>query len=223
MMKKRIETDSVLFSWLIPFCTDIMNKYRVGADGRTAYERITGHKCRHQVIGFAEAVDFILEPDKRNMHKGDSRVMKGIFLGYEWRTTEYLVGNAEGMFKCRTVGRRAEEAGYDPECGGYLKIPYDEYVMKGARTTPVVVPGQARSPDDDPPVPVRGREFVPRRIYTRTSDYEKHGYTEGCKGCVWIRNQLGPRTGHSEACRERDSSRRYLRMLVTTGRRKLAK
>ena len=72
LMKRRIEIDSVLFSWLIPFCTDVVNKYRVGADGRTSYEIITGHKCKHQVIGFAEAVDFILEPNKQNMHKGDT-------------------------------------------------------------------------------------------------------------------------------------------------------
>ena len=91
MMKKRIEIDGVLFSWFVPICADIMNKYKVRSDGRTAYERITGHKCRQQVIGFAECVDFILETDKTNMHKGDSRVKKGIFLGYIWRSTEYIV------------------------------------------------------------------------------------------------------------------------------------
>ena len=130
---RRIEVDGVLFSWLIPFCTQIMNKYRVGPDGRTAYERITGHKNRHQVIGFAEAVDFILEPSKQHIHKADSRLMNGIFLGYEWRTTEYIVGTAEGVFKCRTIRRQAEEVAYDPECMDYLTIPYDEYVLKGAR------------------------------------------------------------------------------------------
>ena len=39
--KKWIEVDSVLFNWFIPYITDTMNKYRVGADGRTAYERMT--------------------------------------------------------------------------------------------------------------------------------------------------------------------------------------
>ena len=71
-LKRRIVIDGVLFSWLVPFCAEIMNKYKVGADGRTAYEKITGHKCRHQVVGFAEAVDFILETDKKNVHKADS-------------------------------------------------------------------------------------------------------------------------------------------------------
>ena len=82
--------------------------------GRTAYERIAGHKCKHMVCGFAESIDFILEPDKSNMHKGNSRVMRGTFLGYKWRSTEYLVRNTDGIFKCRTVRRRAAEVACDP-------------------------------------------------------------------------------------------------------------
>ena len=44
---------------------------------------------------------------------------------------------------------------------------------------------------------------MPRRMYTRAGDYETHGYTEGCRICVWLRNQLGPIVGHSEVCRTR--------------------
>ena len=44
-------------------------KYKVRSDGRTAYERITGHKARQQAIGVAESVDFILESNKKNMHR----------------------------------------------------------------------------------------------------------------------------------------------------------
>ena len=167
MFKQRIEINSVLFSWLVPFCAEIMNKFKIGSDGRTSYERITGHKCRHQVIGFAESVDFILETNKNNIHKADSRVMNGIFLGYEWRSTEYIVGTADGIFKCRTVRRKAEEIAYDVNCFDFLKIPYDDYVLKGAKTTSTVTFG-ARSPAEPDPVPVRGREFIPRRIYTNT-------------------------------------------------------
>ena len=51
---KRIEVDGVLFTWLIPYVTEIINHFRVGQDGRTAYERITEHRCRHFAIGFGE-------------------------------------------------------------------------------------------------------------------------------------------------------------------------
>ena len=61
MMKKRIEVDSVLFSWFVPFCADILNQFRVGSDRRTAYEKITEHKCKSVIVGFSESVDSILE------------------------------------------------------------------------------------------------------------------------------------------------------------------
>ena len=113
--------------------TDTINKYKVGSDGLIAYERITGHKCRHFVLGFAETVDYILETDKNQQFKADSRVGTGVFLGYVWRSTEYLIDTTEGIFRCRTVKRRAEEIAYDASCFDFLKTNYDEYILKGAR------------------------------------------------------------------------------------------
>ena len=68
----RIAPGSALFSWLIPYSADILNKFRVGADGRTAYERITSHACKVAQVGFAEVVDFKLETDKNNRRKAES-------------------------------------------------------------------------------------------------------------------------------------------------------
>ena len=97
-LKKKIEVDSVLYSWLVPFCSDIMNKFRVGSDGRIAYEKITEHNCKNIVIGFGESIDYILETDKGSMHKADSCVHQGIFSRCVWRSIECSVGTREGMF-----------------------------------------------------------------------------------------------------------------------------
>ena len=121
-----------------PHCADIMNRFRVGRDGRSAYESITEHKCKSMIVGFGESADYILETDKGAMNKADSRVHQGIFLGYAWRSTECLVGTRDGVFKCRTVKRRPEELAYDPECTSYLKTFYDDYVMSGAKTAPAM-------------------------------------------------------------------------------------
>ena len=51
-----------------------MNKFQVGSYGKTAYANITAHKCKHFIIGFGEVVGYILETDKSNIHKADSRV-----------------------------------------------------------------------------------------------------------------------------------------------------
>ena len=63
------------------FVADVINKFRVGSDGRTAYERITSHQCKVAQVGFGEVVDFALETDKNNRRTADSRGGVGIFLG----------------------------------------------------------------------------------------------------------------------------------------------
>ena len=140
-----------------------MNKFRVGSDGRTAYEKTTQHKCRTLIIGFGESVDYILETDKVAMHKADSRVHQGIVLGYSWRSTECLAGTRDRRYKCRTIKRRAEEDVYDPECTEYLNIFYDDYVMKGAKTAPAAGSTRPGAQEGNWPVPMRGREFVQGR------------------------------------------------------------
>jgi hypothetical protein len=76
---KCVEPGGVLFSWLIRVCAYILNKFRVGADGRTAYERITAHKCKVAQIGFCEVVDFKLETDRNKRLKADSDSARGFF------------------------------------------------------------------------------------------------------------------------------------------------
>ena len=85
--------------------------------------------------------------------------------------------------------RRAEEIAYGPECMDYIKVSYDDDTLEGARTTPIVKFAQRGG--EIGPVPLRGREHVPRRMYAKPADFLKHGYTEGCKGCTWLQNQLG--------------------------------
>ena len=48
---------------------------------------------------------------------------------------------------------------------------------------------------------VTGCQEMPRRLYVKTVDSEKHGYTTVCSGCMSLRLG-GPRTGHSEVCRQ---------------------
>ena len=177
-----------------------MNKYKVGTDGRTACERITGHKCRHFVLGFAETVDYILETEKGKQFKADSRVGVGVFIGYVWRTTEYLVGTKDWIFRCRTIRRRAEEICDDASFFDFLKVSYDECIMAGTKTKLHVTAPVGIEQSD---IPTRGRDFFPRGLYMRPTDYARFGYTQGCRGCTWQQNKVGPRPGHTEACRAR--------------------
>ena len=103
-------------------CDDILNKFRVGADGHTAYERITSHACKVAQIGFAEVVDFKLETDKNNRNKADSEFNEGVFLGYAWRSTEYLIASKGAIYKCRTVRRRADDIAFNVALIDHLEV-----------------------------------------------------------------------------------------------------
>ena len=75
--------------------------------------------------------------------------------------------------------------------------------MTGTKTAPAAGMTLPGAPAVHGPVPTRGREFVPRRIYIKPGDFEKNGYTKGCRGCTWLVNKLGPRVNHSYGCRIR--------------------
>ena len=45
-------------TWLIQHAADCLNKYQVGEDGKTAYERQRGRKCRTEVLPFGERVHY---------------------------------------------------------------------------------------------------------------------------------------------------------------------
>jgi hypothetical protein len=155
---KSIEPGSALLTWLIPFCANILNKFRIGSDGR----RITSHACKVAQIGFAEIVDFKLETDKNNRLKADSEFNVCILLGYAWRSTEYLVASNGVVSKCRTVRRRADDVAYDAEMINELSVRYDEYTLKGAKTSLHVSFPKGAGGVAPAPIPTRGLGIVPR-------------------------------------------------------------
>ena len=138
---------------------------------------------------------------------GEGQAVQSRFPRRRWRvpqlclrTTEYLAGTKDEIFRCRTIKSRAEQICYDASCFDFLKVSYDEYIMKGAKTqlhvtAPVGIEQAA--------IPTRGRDFIPRRLCIRPTDYARFGYTQGCRSCVWQQHEIGPRPGHTEACRTR--------------------
>ena len=48
------------------------------------------------------------------------------------------MGTADGIFQCRPVGRRTEREAYDAKFIEALTIKYDDYVLKGARSSHAV-------------------------------------------------------------------------------------
>lgn len=85
---KMVPTDHLLFGWLVVWTSELLLKYQVRQDGRTAYEAMTKHRCNHQAIAFGEKVQFKLATDKNKRHKGQVFDWKqGVIVGIITRST----------------------------------------------------------------------------------------------------------------------------------------
>ena len=76
----------------------------MGADGKTAYERLKGKKSLLPGLQFGERVLWKSNvPSYKRKDKMDADWKEGVFLGQRTVSGEYLVGSKEGVFRPRTV------------------------------------------------------------------------------------------------------------------------
>ena len=203
-MNNKLPIAHPLMNWLVIWAGEVLLKYKVRESGRTAYENITGHRVKHPVVMFGETMNFKLKQNEPRRRKMETEWSTGIFVGVDSRTSEALVVSGDGLFKCRTVRRVIREEAFNQKWLEEAVTPIDEYVLKGAKTSfedtrvhKHVVEGHAPVPAD------QGREYVPRRARLNQTDFEDHGYTQGCRGCEFLQTGLGGRQGHSDLCRSR--------------------
>ena len=93
-LHERIEPGHPAIEWLVIHTSDTLNRYRVGTDGKTAYQRRKGKAFKRVVPEFCEKVFYLrlgsLKEPKRD--KGDTRWCEGHFLGIRNETGELIIG-----------------------------------------------------------------------------------------------------------------------------------
>lgn len=68
---KRIPPTHAMVPWLVNWAGEVIHKYKLRDDGRTAYEMMTKHRVKHLVIGFGEKIQFLLAKDNTaNKYEG---------------------------------------------------------------------------------------------------------------------------------------------------------
>ena len=203
-MNAKLTVGHPLMGWLALWTGEVLMKYKVKENGRTAYEEITGHRVKHPVVMFGETLNFKLKQDESRRRKLESDWSTGIFVGVDSRTSEALIISGDGLFKCRTVRRVTREEAFNTKWLDEAVTPIDEYVQKGAKTSFEDVRVHRHVAEEQAPVPEgAGREYVPRRARLGQEDFRRHGYTAGCRGCEFLQTGIGGRQGHSEICRQR--------------------
>ena len=85
----RIADDSPLLSWLPRFAAQVMNKMRIGKDGKTSEMRRTGRRWRKPMAQVGEKVWFHKNGED-GVSSSASRKTQGIFVGHHDRTGAVL-------------------------------------------------------------------------------------------------------------------------------------
>ena len=194
----KINMDHPIIGWMVIWAGDLITRYVLRENGRTAFESMMGHRCKQLVCMFGETAMFRLAPDKSDRRKAESDWGIGMFVGIENRSSEYLFMNETGLYKCRTMKRMPRNKAFRAECLLEATATIEGYIDKGARTS--VQSRQGEMAKEGMP---GGRTFAPRRARLAPEDFKTHGFTVDCKGCIYLQDGIGHRCAHSSECRDR--------------------
>ncbi len=108
-----IDDNLPVVQWLLEHAVFVLNKFGVGHDGMTSYERLTGRKWRRPVVEIGEIVlaKMAIRRDHRGKAKKHRKKLKrrsvdAVWVGQIARTGEHVVVRSGGnAVRCRTVRR----------------------------------------------------------------------------------------------------------------------
>ena len=202
-----------IMSWMVEHAAETLNRYLVGEDGKTPYERLRGKKYRGEMYEFGRWMmhRFPGKPEGGSMQP---RWAEGVWLGKAVSSDEHVIGMADGtIVKARSVTRKMESQSWNREAVLGVSVPS----WKGARRAGEevrraegAVEGAARVLDmpeveEGPARATASYEPVPRDLYVKPQNLQDFGYTKDCKKCDAIRHGSGAlaHRSHSTTCRER--------------------
>jgi hypothetical protein len=196
-----------IVTWLVEHAADMLNKFAVGPDGRTAFERIKGKKYRGEVVEFGRKI-FYKIPCKPEGGLMTERWVPGIWLGKRFLSDEHLVGVEDGSV-CVSSSVRLMPDSESWSVDWVNKILGTPWCPKGSgpgseEDTAVEVIPAGNPLDVGHPQPRKPRqEGAPRDVYITKEHIVKFGYTASCIKCRAIREGFQVTRGHSSLCRER--------------------
>ena len=105
-LRIEIPSDQAVIAWMVEYSSVLLNRYEVGRDGKTAYERLRGRKSKMLGVEFGELVHFRRTPLGDRKDKLDSLWEDGIYLGHRTVSGESIIGTKKGVFKTRALRRK---------------------------------------------------------------------------------------------------------------------
>ena len=174
----RLEVTCPVFAWLVEHAVDLHNKFLVGSDGKTAYERLKGKKYHGEVLPCASPV-MLRVSEKVLGGVMAERWYEGVWLGKRFHTEEHLVARATDGVVVRTRSVQSLPNAISMDLlNKIVGAPWAPAgVMKGNQE--VVCPARLR-PED--PVEIY-EPFVPRNMKITKAIINKFGYSRRCPRC----------------------------------------
>jgi len=201
-----LASDSKIIHWLVRWVAMLYSRYKIGTDGKTAYERQKGRKCKMEVVPFGEKVMFKrLKVSGEKKQSMESKWEDGLWLGHARASNETLIGTREGVVRAWAVKRKLEEDGWDKELIEEMAGTPDRpnpHALGNYIPIKINLPKNESDEKEESKWRRARQEEAPRRTHLKKDDFLVYGYTDGCKGCRWIQKGIG-RPGRNDKIRER--------------------
>ena len=209
VLKKALEDRCGLFlssehpviAWRVEHTADVISKYHVGQDGHTGYERWKGKKYRGEAVEFGELVHY--RYTKRDHHrKLELKWDEGVFLGYDWRTGEAIIGVDDGIKKAGTIRRVSSDRRWNKDLISKVSsLPWKVEIDREDKSEAPLFRDLSEE-ERNAAVEAREKQEPHLRMKLMREDFLEHGFTDACKGCKAIIRKA-PAQAHTERWRLR--------------------
>ena len=206
---ERLPEDEPVLAWIPRHAANVLSRFRLQEDGRTAEQRRTGRRWRRPTLEFGETALFY--PTGVRDKNESVRMQRGIFVGQHERSGAALMltptGVGRGVRLARVVAEDRWDATFVKTCRG---LPWETRPRQRELPAPLAGPsenGVGLAPIVQPPAverTERRREVGPRKRYVTRADVEKHGPTDECLACTQVHLGAAVITSvHTDKCRNR--------------------
>ncbi|CAK9026272.1 unnamed protein product [Durusdinium trenchii] len=217
--------DHVVWSWLPRYCSDMINRYKVGTDGQTPEERRTGKQWKKPVPLFGERIMYKAAGSSGKRSDAAARMQSGHFVGLHNRFGSVLVLTKQGVRVGSSFHRLSEAErwsidGWSELMGTPWKIhAIDDRKLESSPMTPAPMTPALMMPATPVPVSLHetavqvdaaeDQEHVSPRSTAKAKPVkrafiEKFGATPGCDGCYSVKKgKMIQQIQHSAECRAR--------------------
>lgn len=107
---QKFNADHHLLAWIARHAAFLLTRFRIGEDGKSAYQRALGREWRRPTVVFGEQILFkpVGAEGRKRSSPLEARVAMGRYVGTASRNADLLVMTPTGVVKGHSLHRRAE-------------------------------------------------------------------------------------------------------------------